>query len=95
MVQRAKTYEKYEMMFANIIPAFKDIRLNRLKPEHFDDFLLSLKENKRSSNTIHHYYIIHHLISAQPDQQTAHSIQDTSGTAFPTFVAFHDSGNLL
>ena len=64
MVQRAKTYEKYEMMFANIIPAFKDIRLNRLKPEHFDDFLLSLKENKRSSNTIHHYYIYLKNISA-------------------------------
>ena len=65
MTQRATTFEKYEMTFTNIIiPAFKDIRLNRLKPEHFDDFLLSLKENKRSSNTIRHYYIYLKNISA-------------------------------
>lgn len=65
MTQRATTFEKYEMTFTNIIiPAFKDIRLNRLKPEHLDDFLLSLKENKRSSNTIRHYYIYLKNISA-------------------------------
>ena len=65
MTQRETTFEKYEMIFNNIIiPSFKGIRLNRLKPEHFDDFLLSLKENKRSSNTIRHYYIYLKNISA-------------------------------
>lgn len=58
MTQRVTTFEKYEMIFTNIIiPAFKDIKLNILKPEHFDDFLLNLKTFKRSNNTIRHYYI--------------------------------------
>ena len=65
MTQRETTFEKYEMIFNNIIiPSFKGIRLNRLKPEHFDDFLLSLKENKKNSNTIRHYYIYLKNISA-------------------------------
>ena len=56
--QRKETYEKYEKTFKNkILPVFKDIELSKLKAEYFDDFLLNLKENKKSSSTIHHYYI--------------------------------------
>lgn len=55
--QRRTTFEKYEMIFKNkIIPAFNNISLNNLKPEHFDEFLLTLKENGKSNNTIRHYY---------------------------------------
>lgn len=58
MTQRKTTFEKYEMIFKNkIIPSFNTISLNNLKPKHFDEFLLTLKENGRSNNTIKHYYV--------------------------------------
>ena len=58
MTERKTTFEKYEMIFKNkIIPSFNTISLNNLKPKHFDEFLLTLKENGRSNNTIKHYYV--------------------------------------